>query len=127
MQLNSKGKLARFYMWLPPEDKKLPQDFCTFFWGLVGRAFFVFVVGGAVLAFLVSGIVLSIIHLSSFIWAHKMQTLFVLGSLLFCALLIWFSERKEKIKIELLSEAKMIFRGKIDAVKKRYCPRVEWK
>lgn len=130
MQLNSKGVLAKFYMWLPPDDKKLPQDFCTYFWGLVGRTCFVALLGGAVVAGLVSliyWVTRFVFWFSLFIWAHKIPALVTLVSALIVALAIWSQKREKKIKIEILIEAKTIIRGKIDAVKNRYCPRIEWK
>lgn len=126
MRLNSKGKLAKFYMWLPPEDKKLPQDFCSYFWGLVARVFFIFGMGGLVVVSLVYWAVRFVLWLSHLIWAHKGPSLIVLAFILFIALSVWLSERKKKIKTEILSEAKAIISGKIDSVKNRYCPRIEW-
>ncbi len=122
MQLNSNGKLARFYLFLA-EDDKLPQDFCTYFWGLVFRAVVLFGTGGA----LVIGIVMLIVKVALFIWVHKAGTLVGVLSVLVIALTVWLSESKEKIKIEVLSEAKAIISAKVDAVKHRYCPRIDWK
>jgi membrane protein implicated in regulation of membrane protease activity len=127
VEFNSKGKLARFYMWLPPDDKKLPDDFCTYFWGLAGRAFFVFGFCGTLLLMLIAGLVFAVARASTWMWAHKGGTLFFLSVILFSILIVWLSERKTKIKIEMLSETKAIIRGKVDAVKNRYCPRIEWK
>lgn len=123
MQLNSKGKLAKFYMWLPPDDKKLPKDLCTYFWGLVGRVLFVFGLGGVVLI----GLVAVLVKVALFLWANKIPTLFMLGVGLVVVLSIWLPERKKKITIELFSETRAIIKGKIDAIKGRYCPRIEWR
>ena len=125
MRLNREGKLAKFYMWLPPDDKKLPQDLCTYFWGLVGRAFAIFIIGGSMAVTIICGAVIGILWLSRLIWAHKALTLWVVSSGLIFALTIWLSGRKKKIKIQILSETRAIIKGKIEAVKGRYCPRIE--
>lgn len=126
MQFNSNGKLARFYLWFPPVGQELPKDFCTYFWGLIGRVFLIVAASVAacsvlfVLAYaLYSGAIL--------LWAHKATTLTVVGGTLLLVLSLWFDERKKKIKVEILSEAKTIIKGKVDAVKNRYCPRIEWR
>jgi hypothetical protein len=121
MNLNSKGKLAKFYMWLPPEDKQLPQDLCTFFWGLVARAFAIFIVGGLVLA----AILVCAAQVGIFLWAHKDGALFVVALVAFSVFIVWLSERKKKF--ELFSEARKVVKAKVDGVKGRYCPRIEWK
>lgn len=92
MNLNSKGKLAKFYMWLPPDSKQLPQDLCTFFWGLVGRAFFTFGIGGTFLA-----AVLSVAAQTGlFLWAHKVGTLYAAALIICSAFIVWLVERKRK-------------------------------
>lgn len=110
-------------MWLPPDDERLPQDFCTYFWGLIGRAFFVFGIGGTFLGLLITGLVFIILWL----WAHKFGASLALGGIALFVLLIWISERKKKAKIEFLSDVKAVIKGKVDAVKNRYCPRIEWR
>jgi hypothetical protein len=127
MQFNSKGKLAKFYMWLPPNDKRLPTDFCTYFWGLVGRALFIFGVGGMFLVMLVSSLVVLVIWFSKLVWANKGVSLFVFGWLVFMALVIYLSDRKKKIKIGIITEISAVIKGKVDSVKKRYCPRIDLK
>jgi hypothetical protein len=121
MNLNSKGKLAKFYMWLPPEDKQLPQDLCTFFWGLVARAFLVFGMGGMLLFMLLYAVA----QLGIFLWAHKAGTLTVAGAIAFAVFIVWLFGRKKKF--ELFSEARKVVKAKVDGVKGRYCPRIEWK
>lgn len=127
MELNSKSTLAKFYMWLPPDDKKLPQDLCTYFWGLVGRAFFLFGICGMALFSLIYAIVTAVLWLSRLMWAHKAPTMIVLGAIAVVVLGKWLAERKKKITIGILSEAKIIIEGRIDAAKNRYCPRIDWK
>lgn len=121
MNLNSKGKLAKFYMWLPPDDKRLPQDLCTFFWGLVLRAFIIFGIGGM----LVFAILFGAVQAGLFLWAHKEGALFVLTLAGGAALIVWLSERKKKF--ELFGETRKVIRAKVDGVKGRYCPRIDWK
>ena len=127
MKLNSSGKLARFYMWLPPEDKELPQDLCTYFWGLVGRVFFTFGMGGAVLGCFIYVLITAVIFVAQLVWTHKILALYILAVVVVVVVGIWLSERKKKIKIEALEEARLIIGGKVDAIKHRYCPRIEWK
>lgn len=123
MQFNSKGKLAKFYMWLPPKDDALPNDLCTYFWGLVGRAFFVFGFGGTFAGVLIFAIVMAAV----WIWTHKLVAGSALGMIAIFIFAIWLSVRKKKARSEIFSETKAIIRGKIDAVKNRYCPRIEWR
>lgn len=121
MNLNSKGALAKFYMWLPPDDKRLPQDLCTFFWGLVGRTFFIFGMGGMILAL----ILYAVVEVGLFMWAHKAGTLYVVAVIAFAVLIVWLFERKKKV--ELFGEARKVVRAKVGGVKGRYCPRIDWK
>jgi hypothetical protein len=121
VNLNSKGKLAKFYMWLPPGDKKLPQDLCTFFWGLVGRAFFIFGMGGMLLASILYGVGL----LGLFLWAHKVGTLFGLALIAVAVFTCWLSERKKKF--ELFGETRKVVKVKVAGVMGRYCPRIDWR
>lgn len=121
MKLNAKGKLAKFYMLLPLDDQKLPQDLCTFFWGLVGRAFFIFGMGGMLLA----AILFAVFQAGLFVWAHKLESLFFLSLGVFAGLVAWLSERKKEL--ELFSETRQIIKAKVTGVKSRYCPRIDWK
>lgn len=127
MQLNANGKLAKFYMWLPPDDKRLPQDFCTYFWGLVSRAVFIGGIGGMAALGLLLGIVKFATWLFYLITTHKKETLVTLIMLAIVAVVIWLANLKQKVKVEIFSEAKAIIKVKVDAVKNRYCPRIEWK
>jgi hypothetical protein len=125
MQLNENGKLARFYMWFTPVDKSLPPDFCTYFWGLIVRATLVLFLGW-VAGSLSYWLIRLVLWLSRLMWAHPRQALIGLGGALLIALVVWLSAREKKIEIEVLSEAKAIVAGKIDAIKYRYCPCIEW-
>jgi hypothetical protein len=60
-----------------------------------------------------------------FLWAHKLGTLIFLGIILVAILIVWLSERKKKVKAP--SEIRMLIRARIDSVKRRYCPRIDWK
>lgn len=126
MRLNSQGTLAKFYMWLPPDDKKLPQDLCTYFWGLVGRACFIFLVGGSMAVSIIYGLVRAALWFSRLVWANKATALYFLSIGLFTALILWLSGRKKKIKVKVLNELTVVVKAKVEAVKGRYCPRIEW-
>lgn len=126
MQFNSKGKLAKFYMWFPPDNGRLPQDLCTYFWGLIYRVIVTLVLL-AMVATSLFGVGYVLVKFGMFLWGHKALTLTALGLILLVALSVWFDGRKRKIKSEALSEAKAIIKGKVDAVKNRYCPRIEWR
>ena len=65
MRLNSKGYYAMFYRWFG--DGSLPEDFCTFFWGLVLRGFVVLGVGSMSIFLLISLVIWTV----RFILAHK--------------------------------------------------------
>lgn len=127
MQLNRNGYLARFYLFFEDGGKDLPQDFCSYFWGLVGRVVFVLGFGGTMIVGLIYGLVRFLIFITYLTLSHKKETLAVLAVIGLTALAIWLSSRKKKIKIEILSEVEKIIKGKIDAVKNRYCPRIDWK
>lgn len=127
MQLNSKGKLAMFYKWLTPEDQELPHDFCTFFWSLVGRTLALVFFGGLFLFCVIYILVTGVLFVSRWAWAHIGLVLYILGVLLVVAIGIWLSGRKKKIKIGILEEIKTVIGGKVDAIKNRYCPRIDWK
>lgn len=120
MKFNSDGKLARFYLFCSEDGAELPQNLCSYFWGLVSRALFIVVLGSSVLL-AVFGI---LFYVAVWFWAHKKGVAIVLGAGALFGLVMWLSERK--VKIEILSEAKAVIKGKVDAVKGRYCPRIEW-
>lgn len=123
MKLNSNGKLTQFYMLFKEDGEPLPQDFCTYFWGLVGRIVFTLCIVGIILITLAAGVA----HAAIWLWAHKLGAAYLLTFAIACILIVWLSTRTKKIKIEILSEAKAIIKSKVDAVKNRYCPRIEWK
>jgi len=128
LSFNRNGKLARFYLFFGKDGEELPQDLCTYFWGLVGRGLFMVVVPGQILGWLVYGLVM----LAMFVMSHKRQTGKVLAAVVavtvIIALAIWFKRRTKKAKkIEMFSEAKAVIGGKVDAVKNRHCPRIEWR
>jgi uncharacterized membrane protein YjjP (DUF1212 family) len=123
MKFNSNGKLARFYLFTH-EYEKLPNDFCSYFWGLVGGTLRVLFVS-AMLAMLLAVVIYLATGAVRWAWAHKSGVFLMLAVFVIAALAVWWSERKTKI--EILSETKAIITGKIDAIKGRYCPRIEWK
>lgn len=134
MKLNSKGLLAKFYMWPIFESRSLPVNFCDYIKGLVGRAFLVFGCGGMALFTLIMALVKLSIVMYHVISSNKMLSFSVFLSVLTTTFLAWFTTKyskrkgiKQGRKIEILSEMKMIIGGKIDAVKKDYCPVIDWK
>jgi len=122
MQLNSNGKLAKFYLWF--SDGELPRDFCSYFWGLV-RSVICSLIVLVVVGVLLWAVGFALYHASLWVWAHKIgvSVLLVITGVL--TLAMWLSERRAKI--EVLTEVKAVVAGKVDAIKNRYCPRIEWK
>jgi hypothetical protein len=96
MKLNSQGKLAKFYMWLPPDDR---------------RVLFLFIFAA--------------VQVGLWLWAHREGALFALALIAFSAFIVWLAERKKKV--ELFGEARAVVRAKVEGVKGRYCPRIDWK
>lgn len=127
MRLNRSGKIAKFYAFFLPDKQQLPSDFCTYFWGLVGRALFIVVIPGQIVGWSIYGLVL----LVKFAWAHKIGTLYwiiaAIGLTLLALLAIWLNKRRKRLRLEFLDEVKTIAAAKIDSVKNRYCPRIDWK
>jgi hypothetical protein len=123
VKLNSKGFYARFYLWFLSRDESLPDDFCTFFWGLIFRALFVLMVGGSFVGFLI----VAAIWIVQVILAHKKPTLIFVFAGLVIAFVTWLSNYKPKRQFEFWEEAKAIVKAKSDSVKSRYCPHIDWK
>jgi hypothetical protein len=127
LQFNSNGKLAKFYHFFQKDEEALPEDFCTYFWGLVIRALFMLAIPGQIIGRGIYGLFLLI----KFTWAHKMGALYwiiaAIGVMLLTLLAIWLNKRRKRLRFEFLDEVKVVVTAKIDAVKNRYCPRIEWR
>lgn len=122
MKLNSNGKIARFYLWFS-DTAGLPPEFCTYFWGLIVRGF-VCLVGVGMALFVVVLVAALLIALGRWLGHHKAANLFLAISLAVIAMTTWLY--RKQIQIEILDETKTIVKGKIDSVKNKYCPRIDW-
>lgn len=122
MTFNSKGKLARFYVWSGSSGCELPDDLCTYFWGMVGRVAALLLLTVFLLV-IVTGTVIGIVDFVQFAGRHKVIALLIGIGCSVVAFMIW----KKRSSSEVIREASEIVLGKISGVKNRYCPRIEWR
>lgn len=121
MKLSERGSFARLYLFFS-DSGRLPNDFCTFFWGLVWRGFLFFGLVGVILFTLIYWLTVGLMAA----WRHRTGVLEFVGMLAAISLITYVLARLKRVKIQTLNDAEAILSGKIDAVKNRYCPRIEW-
>lgn len=123
MNLNPNGKIARFYLYFNAEPKLLPENFCTYFWGLFARCLAV-LGAGVFLTLGLYGLILWLLFIASVLWSIKLIMLVLLAMTLILLLARWIAKKDVP---EVIQETRTIIRGKVDSVKNRYCPRINWK
>jgi len=122
VKLNRKSVFARFYL-LAGDEWNLPEDFCSFFWGLVERALKV-IIFVAVCLFIICFFVYGVIHVVMAGWRHPTISATALASAFVIAGGFWLAYRRGVASAA--SDLLKIVNTKIDSVRNRYCLRIEW-
>lgn len=118
MELNRDGKLARFYIVVG--DGYLPNDFCTFFWGLIWRALKV-AIGSLITLWVAVLVIWALVQIGIGSWHHPKSAGLVIIGVGVIALSFW---KRNQLPVGEIAD---VASAKIDSIKKGYCPRIEWK
>ena len=120
LKLNRAGKLARFYLVFGERD--LPDDLCTFWWGLVWRVVKVGIAGLALLGFAIL-VCYAVFQILAGGWRHPRAAGLIVVGLTFTGLAIW---KRRAFQFEVVREASAVVQAKVQAAKGRFCPRIDW-
>lgn len=120
MRLNKNGKLARFYMLF--DGAHLPNDLCTFWWGLVWRVAKV-TLGAVIVLWLVGMFGWAVFIISRAGWRHPGIAGLVIGLAAIIGLMIW---KRRSLQFEVVREVKMVVGTRVSATKQRFCPQIDW-
>jgi hypothetical protein len=120
MRLSRNNIFVRWYRWLGSHrwlGSPYPQDFCTLFWGIIGRTLLL----GIVCTCFLTGLGITLVSLVLAFWRHPA---FIVGAVAAGVGIVAFFLNARGAR--LWRDAAQIVSGKVDSVKNRYCPHIEW-